>query len=752
MRNTRYLILILLLVLNTRCILAQNNRPKVGLVLSGGGAKGLAHIGILRAIDSAGLKIDYITGTSMGSIIASMYAIGYTGKQIDSIAKTLNWDILLSNKPVYSDVSLDEKDEYARYAVEVGIKDLKPQIGTGLIESEELWLKFAEIYFPVYDIKDFNQFNIPFKCIATDLGTGKAIVHDKGEIIKALRSSMAIPSVFTAIELDELKLVDGGIVRNFPVTDVKGMGADFVIGVNLFSGLTKTTDLNTALDIMYQITQYKDAEDLVKEKKLCNVIIEPNVSGFSAGSFSATDSITRIGNEMGKLYYPYFKNLADSLNKLFPIDFDPNNRLPRKDSVTIDSYTIKGLDKTSRSLLINKLNLREGKTYHVHQLNQSFRNAYSTRYYDKIFYTLTPTQNNGKAKLNCELAESPLTALKVGLSYHSYTGAAIIANITQRNLLFDKSRTMLKLSLGENPRVLLQHKQAMGKNLNKYFTISYQFEGLPFPIYDTKNLSNQKYLYKLHLQTIDLNYKRLLGRNAGIGFGLSRLNYKFSPDIAANGSFNGKIGNYYGYLNVEINTLNRRFFPTQGFDVYAELGILFGRKANLMINSADSSLDASSLVPVNESERLKIHAIKYTSLNNKLTLIKSFSLGMQRDYSNFIFDNFFLGGVQQIFRSQYAFAGLMEAQINTSSFAGVQLGVQYRVISELYLIGRINGGYYGFSTSSRVLDVKAPGLKGILGAGLSLGYNLSAMPMEFTIMYSPEVAKVYGHVRIGFLF
>ncbi len=300
--KTHFLLLPLCFLCCVLTVSAQKSRPKVGVVLSGGGAKGMSHIGILRAIDSAGLKVDYVTGTSMGSIMGAMYAVGYSGKQIDSISETLNWDILLSNKPSFTDISLDEKDEYGNYAVEVGLRDFKPQIGTGLIESEELWLKLSDVFYPVYDVKDFSKFDIPFKCLATDLATGEAVVHQKGEITKALRSSMAIPSVFSAIDHDSTKLVDGGIIRNFPVTDIKEMGADVVIGVNLFSGLTKLEDLNTALDIMYQITQYRDAEDLVKEKKLCDILIEPPLGEYSAGSFGSSDTIKAIGYEMGRLF------------------------------------------------------------------------------------------------------------------------------------------------------------------------------------------------------------------------------------------------------------------------------------------------------------------------------------------------------------------------------------------------------------------------------------------------------------------
>src|ERR1700744_5685490 len=199
-------------------------RPKIGLVLSGGGAKGLAHIGILKAIDSAGLKVDYITGTSMGSIIGAMYAIGYSGDSIQKVMHGINWDLILSNQSSMRSLIMEEKDEYSKYDIELPWVNHWFRLSTGVIEGQELWLKFAEVFRPVYNIKDFSQFSIPFKCIATDVATWEAGVLDTGEIVTALRSSMAIPSIFTAVEYGGRKLVDGGVLRNFPVRDVRDMG------------------------------------------------------------------------------------------------------------------------------------------------------------------------------------------------------------------------------------------------------------------------------------------------------------------------------------------------------------------------------------------------------------------------------------------------------------------------------------------------------------------------------------------------
>ncbi len=156
---------------------AQSSRPKIGLTLSGGGAKGLSHIGILKAIDSAGLRIDVVTGTSMGSIIGSLYAAGYTGNQIEDIARNIDWATMFSNRPPIELINMNEKREYANYAVEIPFENGKAKLFSGFIEGEEIWLRFGELFYPVYPIKDFSKLPIPFACVATDASGNKTTVR-----------------------------------------------------------------------------------------------------------------------------------------------------------------------------------------------------------------------------------------------------------------------------------------------------------------------------------------------------------------------------------------------------------------------------------------------------------------------------------------------------------------------------------------------------------------------------------------------
>nr|WP_315150280.1 patatin-like phospholipase family protein [uncultured Flavobacterium sp.] len=742
------ILLTVVLILITTNYLWSQERPKVGLVLSGGGAKGIAHIGVLKAIDSAGLKIDYVTGTSMGSIIGGLYSVGYSGNQIEKVTKQLNWDELLSGKPIYKYVGIDEKDEFGQYSVEVGIKDKKVQTATGLIDSQELWLILNRMFLPVYNIKDFSKFSIPFKCITTDLSNGKAIVISNGDIVKAVRASMAIPSVFTAVDSDKTKLVDGGIVRNFPVKDIKQMGADIVIGVNLFTGLPDIEKLDNVLDVFYQITQYRDADDLIEEKKLCNLVIEPPLEKYSAGSFEATDSIMDIGNAVGKLYYPYFKKLADSLNAKYPVKYDPYHRLPKLDKIVIDDIAYEGIQHTSQSFLLQKLAIKPGKGYTAKQINDGFRIAFASRYYDNIYYRLEPTIE-GHAKLICIVKEKPLTQVKAGLSFHSFTGPAVLLNLTMRDLLWNKSRTMGKIAIGENFRVLLEHKQIFGTKANNFFNLSWERQNLPLNTYDG---TQKLFVYSVAYSLFDLSYTRVMSNDWNLSAGINHNRSNLSPDVILGDYYKGYISNYFAYLNTESITTDRVNFPTRGHLFFAQAGVVFGRKAQIEETLADGTTqDVSSLLNnVPNYYKFMVNFTKYNPLNKKMVLFYTLQSSVAIKSQGFIVDNFYLGGIQQLFRQQVAFAGINEQQINSTSLAVGQLGMQYNFAGSLFLMGRANTGLYNFSTETKFWDSDT--VDSINGFSLGLGYNLGFLPMELNAMYSPEIGKVYTHVKIGFVF
>jgi len=196
--------------------LSAQKTPKIGLVLSGGGAKGMAHIGILKALEEAGITPDFITGTSMGSIMGGLYSSGYTADEIKKIALTVDWDQLLTNKLKLNEVAFEENDYYGRYFAELNVKGTRFELPKGLIEGQKLSMTLSTLTRHVMNIQDFSMLPIPFACIAADIENGNRIVLNKGSLARSMRASMAIPTVFTPVVIDNQLLVDGGLVNNFP--------------------------------------------------------------------------------------------------------------------------------------------------------------------------------------------------------------------------------------------------------------------------------------------------------------------------------------------------------------------------------------------------------------------------------------------------------------------------------------------------------------------------------------------------------
>jgi NTE family protein len=722
-----------------------SQRPKVGLALSGGGAKGLAHIGILKAIDSAGLKIDYITGTSMGAIIGAMYAAGYSGREIEEKVMRLNWDDLLNGRPRYSQVGIEEKDEIDNYTAELPFRKRRPILSTGFLESEELWLTFSELFFPVHHIKDFSEFNIPFQCLATDLSSGRAVILNHGEIVWAVRSSMALPSVFSATTYGDTKLVDGGIVRNFPVSDVKVMGADYLIGVNLYAGLSEAKDLRTMLDVMYQITNFRDAEDLNFEKGLCNILIEPPMTTYSAASFNNTKAIMEIGNHIGEQYYSTFKQLSDSLNAIEHIDYDPLCRLQEQTSVVIDGIDIIGREHTSKSMLLQNLNIEQGQSYTPAQLNQSFRRAYATLYYQYIYYELEPT-SPGHCRLRCILQENELQQLKLALAYHSFSNASLMLNYTWRNLFLDKSVSSIKLAVGENWRIRFQHKQSFGSQLNNIADLSFRVDRLKMPIYNKASMSD---MYRGYNMKFNLEYLRIKGIHWAMGGGTGTEMTYFEPDVVTPNQFKGSHIMPYAYLVLKNNTLDRRYLPTSGKLLNMKLLSGINRRINYTNMGYNGRTD-TLYTPENPLLTFALQYESYRMMNPKTTLFAHLYAGYTQNNEKLIFDRIILGGIQPHLSQQVPFAGLLDAQLATTSVMAAGIGAHYRLIGDMYLIGRANTAAYGFRLPLGNEQSVAP--KFITGFSLGTALNLSLLPMEFNIMYSPYINRIYSHVRVGFMF
>ena len=242
---------------------SQESRPKVGLVLSGGGARGFAHIGTLALIDSLNIPIDYIAGTSMGGIIGALYSIGYDAVEIERIIRSLEWQQLFSDEPPREMVPYYERKHDGRFQLEFEIKDGRPVAPDGLISGQQILLALSELTYAYENVDHFDHLPIPYRCVTVDLITGKEVVLDSGSLSKAIRATMSIPTLFDPVEWGDSLLIDGGLLNNVPVDVVKEMGADIIITSNVGRTIRDKDQLNTLLEILEQsifISEYAREE------------------------------------------------------------------------------------------------------------------------------------------------------------------------------------------------------------------------------------------------------------------------------------------------------------------------------------------------------------------------------------------------------------------------------------------------------------------------------------------------------------
>jgi NTE family protein len=716
-------------------------RPKIGLTLSGGGAKGLAHIGILKAIDSAGLSIDYITGTSMGSIIGSLYASGYSADSILYMGRRMHWDQLLSNQGSMRNIIMEEKDEYGKYDLELPWVNHFFRISTGVLEGQELWLKFSELLFPVYKVKNFDSLPIPFKCVATDISTGQAVVLDRGELVSAVRASMAIPSVFTAVDYQGRLLVDGGIVRNFPVKDVREMGAQFVIGSNVTSSLLPANKVNNALQVLLQIAFFREAEDTKLEVPLCNIYVQMPLEKYNMATFSQANEIIDVGLEEGRKLYPQFKKLADSLNALYENN-TKEKEIPDVHSVRISSYEVRGLKYTTQDFFVHTTGLLTNHVYTPEMLAHMVRRASGTRYYNLISYHLD-TQPDQSAKIIFDVSENPLTFAKISLHYNQFTGISAILNLTSRDFFTPNSRSMVTLNIGENFKVRAEHLQYIGRDRKFALKLSTEFDQQNITIYENTKAAgifNQNYF------VMDGRFGYSTNRDLTIGIGTRFEWTKYNPSITSALEFNGTNNFPTSYLYFTHNSLDRPVYPKKGIKSDLEGDWVFTQNPDLQLHS--SVRDVDTLTASNTYPRISFHFESYTPLSGKSTMLFQLQSGINFQQGS-VMNEFSIGGLTYTFHNQITFAGLREGSFYSPSTAEIQAGFRYNFYGNLYLTGRANVMFNNFIKN----DPKFYNTPDFLsGYALTFTYNFVLGPLELSVMYCDQWKRVMGYVNIGIPF
>ncbi|MBU2940895.1 patatin-like phospholipase family protein [Lacinutrix sp. C3R15] len=432
--------------------LAQNQEQedlKVGLVLSGGGAKGFAHIGVLKVIDSLGIRVDYIAGTSMGAIIGSMYASGYSGKEIDSIIKSVDFDDLIGDNLPRKAKTFYERDNSEKYAVSLPFKNFKVKLPRGLSRGQNILSLLTKLTLHVSDIDDFSKLPIPFFCVATDVETGEAVYLEKGNLSQTVLASGAFPSLFQPVRIGDKVLIDGGVVNNYPLDELKAKGVDLIIGVDVQDDLKTRDDLQSATKILLQINNYRTINDLKTKSVKTDIYIKPDITDFNVVSFDEGRIIIDNGTAATNQHIDALKEIA-AKQKM------KKKQLPRiqaVDSLQITGVVINDLEKYTRAYVLGKLKLKPGEKISYNTFQEGVNNLAATNNFENISFSLTPSITEQGYLLHINLRESKLnTLLKLGIHYDDLYKSGVLLNVTQKKILFNNDVASLDFIVGDNIR------------------------------------------------------------------------------------------------------------------------------------------------------------------------------------------------------------------------------------------------------------------------------------------------------------
>jgi len=742
---------------------AQNVRPKIGLVLSGGGAKGMAHIGVLKAMEEAGIYPDYITGTSMGSIVGALYAIGYSADDIDSIARNMNWSRLLSNEIPLNQVAFEEKSYYGRYIIEFPFRDKKLGLPKGLIEGQALTIQMSNMTRPAHHINDFNEFPIPFACIGANIVTGRAKVLNSGLLPEALRASMSIPTFFTPMEIDSNIYVDGGLIRNFPVQEVIDMGADIIIGVSVSSGLEPKEKLNSMVAVLSQAAFIASALDTEEQIKLVDIMISPNMEGFSTSSFNSTDGIMARGYEAGEEFLPIFKKLADSLASYGAMS--PPSRPVNPQIYTFNNIVIQGNEVVPDELIQGKLRIERGKEFTIKELEDRISLLFGTLYFDKIVYTINPLTST----LTIKVIESPKGSLKMAVHYDTDNNAGININFTLRNFLFPSSRFITEFDLAQNPSASLNYFKYIGKKQNFALLLNGVWLQSDLPSYwdesgdeNANNKGGLNSLLKDNVLNANIGFQGTYKSNSTVGVKLQYLNHAITPLVFDSLTVAGSTVSFErmattdwgGVLYFKTNTLNKPFFPTEGIRVGFTFDYLFNREFYLLFKS-NSLGDLEERLELNNHIRASLDIFWVKPLADRLSLITRFDLEMGNGDGGLEWFpyNTLIGGDRPVGVFVQKYEATPTKRFNVLNYSAISVGLQYEMIRSLYLTAKVDyleSEYPMKWIDQSIYTANIGAYARRLGFNAKLSYNSIIGPVEIGIGKDQYLSGVHGFFSFGY--
>ena len=731
------------LILSSPLLRAQDTTHKkdlkVGLVLSGGGAKGLAHIGVLKVLEEAGVRIDYIGGTSMGAMVGALYAAGYSANELDSIFRQLDFDKLLQDKTSRRAKSLHERYIYDRYAVALPFNNFKVGLPRAVSKGQNIYNEFVKLLYPVNEIYDFSQLPIPFLCVATDIETGKGVVLENGFLPQAIQASGSFPSLFDLVEIDGKWLTDGGIADNYPVDEVKKKGMDIIIGVDVQSPLAKREEINSFLSIFSQITTFPMIDNMPKKIKETDVYIKPDIEGFNVISFDKGETIINNGKIAAEHFLPRLREIAAQQKHT-----EERERIQKIDSFYLKDVHFHNNEHFSRSYLRGKLHLKYlNRKISFEQLNDGIDNLMATNNFHSINHQIRHTFEG--EHIDFYLRENPQrTFLKFGIHYDNLLKTGFLMNYTRNYFLQSSDFLSLDLIVGDNIRYQFDYF------VDKGFYISYGLRS-KFVQFDrklnTKRLSNyrieQSELNRMDVEAYDwvnqLYLQTLSGNGFVFGLGVEHRKIQFDTEqvysISSATSYSEKshIGSLYSYL--KYDSFNNSFFPSRG--VYFNTQFNFYALAS---NYSDFNKFTTGKTELSFAFPI------LPRLSARVGLEGGVTIGGSNVYSL----DFFLGGYNKnVFTNYSPFYGYDFLSIGAKNYLKSELVIDIQPFKKQHLLLLANIAKADNNLFESFEWKKYPDY-----SGYGIGYSIESFlgPIELKCTYSPEIRQAIWLFNIGYWF
>lgn len=567
---------------------------KVGLVLCGGGAKGAAHIGVLKKLEEVGIRPDLIVGTSMGALVGGMYAMGYTASQLDSIVGNADWDFLLSDGTKRSDAAFAKKKNDDIYLMNIPFtsvyskkKDgedasLMTALPGGFISGNNVLNLLNGLAIGYQDSINFNQLPIPFACIATDLSTGEELVLKEGRLPLALRASMAIPGYFSPVEINGRVLVDGGVVNNFPVDVAREMGANVIIGVDVQTDLYKPEELKSIDAVLFQLIGLLGNEKFKENKEHVDIYMKPDVTQFGTLSFTkdAISTLVANGYKAADSCDHTLRTLASNLkNTRHGFNRELTNRARDIYSSTfkVGKIDFTGVNDHEKKILLDISSLKDSSVITGQQINKAVSLFQGTKAFSQATYHLSLPKSKDQewSLLTFNLKKGPNNVFSLGARYDSEEAAAILLHLGINQYSIVGSKLDLTARLSYNPYVKVGYSYIF-RNFPR-LDVEYQFSHKDLNIYSGKaSKNNIEYIYN-SLDAAFANIRTFRFFDARIGTKLQSFKFeKFltnNPDLP---TFTKKTRRYFSvYAEGVVDTKDDKTFPNSGTYAEAEAAYYF---------------------------------------------------------------------------------------------------------------------------------------------------------------------------------